>query len=409
MAKVNLLQAKGVKSAKPKAKKYRLNDGGGLSLMVTPAGSKSWRWKYFTSGKQREITLGAYPAISLQAARVLRDEARTKLAKGIDPAEEKQAINRAKAGVDSFESVGREWLAKKKTEWAESNYTRIKSRLERDVFPAIGCKQVTDISPSDVIKVIKAVESRGAVESAYRNQQYIRQIFTHAIITERCISNPAQDLQEVLTKPVKTHRAAVTDPNELGKVLSAFDNYSGTLPVKAALRLTPLLFMRSGELRNLTWNNVDMEAREIRFTASKTKIEMIVPLANQALDILKKLHPYTIKHGWVFTGSRPSKPISENATLTAMRNLGIPKEQACNHGFRATARTLLEEKLRFPVTHIEMQLGHAVRDVHGRAYNRTQFIEERRDMMQRWADYLDSLKTASQSSNVIVINSSKTG
>jgi integrase len=286
--------------------------------------------------------------------------------------------------------VAREWYAKHTSAWAESHGSRIIRRLERDIFPWLGKGPVAEITPPELLAVVRRIEGRGALETAHRALQNCGQVFRYAIATARAERDPSQDLRGALPPVKEGHFAAVTDPKRLGEILRAFDGYEGTLPVRCALRLAPLVFVRPGELRKALWADIDLEAAEWRYEFTKTGTPHIVPLSRQATEILEEIHPLTGRSSYVFPSARSAqRPMSDNAILAALRRMGIPKDEMTGHGFRAAARTILDEVLGFPPHLIEHQLAHAVRDPLGRAYNRTAHLAERRDMMQAWADYLD--------------------
>jgi len=302
-------------------------------------------------------------------------------------------VAQANAAANSFEVVAQEWFEKNAPRWVPKHSVKIKERLKRDVYPFIGSRPISDISPSDVLGVLRRIEGRGAVETAHRALGNISMVFRYAVATERVTSDPCRDLRGALAPKVTRHFSAITDPKQIPALLARIDGYGGTLIVRCALRLAPLLFVRLGELRSARWADIDLEAGEWRFVASKTKQPHIVPLASQAIAILCELQPLTGQRELVFPGERsPLRPISENTVNAALRSLGIPREEMTGHGFRAMARTVLEENLKFAAHLIEAQLAHAVRDANGRAYNRTTHLEERRVMMQCWADYLDALR-----------------
>ena len=384
-----------VRNAKPDGKTKKLFDARGLYLEVAPAGGKWWRLKYRFGGKEKRLSLGVYPDVSLKQARERRDEARRLLAAEIDPSAHRKAKKAAqdeRAG-NSFEVVAREWYAKHTSAWAESHGSRIIRRLERDIFPWLGKRPVAEITPPELLAVVRRIEGRGALETAHRALQNCGQVFRYAIATARAERDPSQDLRGALPPVKEGHFAAVTDPKRLGEILRAFDGYEGTLPVRCALRLAPLVFVRPGELRKALWADIDLEAAEWRYEVTKTGTPHIVPLSRQATDILEEIHPLTGRSSYVFPSARSAqRPMSDNAILAALRRMGIPKEEMTGHGFRAAARTILDEVLGFPPHLIEHQLAHAVRDPLGRAYNRTAHLPERRNMMQVWADYLDKLK-----------------
>ena len=390
-----------IRAAKPAEKSRRLFDGGGLYLEVSPKGGKWWRLKYRFGGKEKRLALGVYPDVSLKEARDERDAARKLLARDIDPSEERkiQRAVQADRATNSFEAVAREWFAKYSPAWAENHANRILRRLERDIFPWIGARPVADITAPNLLTVVRRIEARGALETAHRALGNCGQVFRYAVATGRAERDPSGDLRGALPPVKGTHFASVTDPAKVAEILRALDGYQGTLPVRSALRLAPLVFVRPGELRHARWSDIDLDAAEWRFTVTKTDTPHIVPLARQAIDILRELHPLTGKGHYVFPSARHlrgDKPMSDNAVLAAMRRMGISKDEMSGHGFRAMARTILDEVLDFRPDYIEHQLAHAVRDPNGRAYNRTAHLPERRMMMQAWADYLDKLKAGAE-------------
>jgi integrase len=384
-----------VRNAKPGPKPAKLFDERGLFLLVTPAGGKLWRFKYRFEAKEKLLALGGYPDVSLKGARDRREGARKLLADGIDPGANKKAVKAAKssAATNSFEVVAREWYQKFSAGWVPSHGERIIRRLERDIFPWIGTRPVGEILAPELLEVIQRIESRGAIETAHRALSNCGQVFRYAVATSRASRDPSGDLRGALAPPQATHFAAVTDPSKVGALLRAFDGYAGTFPVICALRLAPLVFVRPGELRKAAWNDIDLGAAEWRFAVTKTSTDHIVPLSTQAVTILTELRALTGDGTYVFPGGRTTtRPMSDNAILAAMRSMGIGKEVMSGHGFRAMARTILDEELGVRVDLIEHQLAHAVKDPNGRAYNRTAHLPERRKMMQQWADYLDELK-----------------
>ena len=384
-----------VRNAKPAEKMFKLYDERGLFLMVAPEGGKLWRLKYRIDGKEKLLALGGYPDVGLKEAREKRDDARKLLAAGVDPgaARKAQKAARIERAANSFEVIAREWFAKNEPAWAPSHSTRVCRRMERDIFPWIGGSPIADLKAPEILATVKRIAERGALETAHRALSDIGQVFRFAISTSRAESDVTRDLRGALPPAVDGHFTAVTDPVEVGALLRAMWGYEGTLIVKCALRLAPLVFVRPGELRAARWADFDLDTAEWRFTVSKTKTDLIVPLSRQAVEILREIQPATGTGEYVFPSARtPKRPMSDNAVLAAMRRMGIPKEAATGHGFRATARTLLDEELGFRPDLIEHQLAHAVRDANGRAYNRTIFLKERHAMMQRWADYLDELR-----------------
>ena len=387
-----------IRNAKPGEKSRKMFDGRGLYLEVVPSGGKWWRLKYRIDGKEKRLSLGTYPDVSLKDARERRDEARRLLANGIDPSEHRKAEKAAKAerSKNSFEAIAREWFSKYVPTWSASHSARVISRLERDVFPWIGSRAIAGVTAPLLLETVRRIEQRGALESAYRVLGICSQVFRYAIATGRAIYNPAGDLRGALPSVKAKHFASVTEPKLVGEVLRALDGYEGTLPVRCALRFAPLVFVRPGELRHAQWKDIDLDNAEWRFLVTKTETQHIVPLSRQAIEILQELKPLTRRGTYVFPSARSPKgdrPMSDNAILAAMRCMGISKEEMSGHGFRAMARTILDEVLNFRPDYIEHQLAHRVRDPNGRAYNRTAHLSERKKMMQVWADYLDELKS----------------
>ena len=393
------LTALKIRTTKPGPKTIKLFDERGLYLEISPAGGRWWRFKYLFDGKEKRISLGVYPDISLSDARERRDEARKLVANGIDPSENRKAQKSAKTerAANSFEVIAREWYAKYSKTWVENHGNRIIRRLERDIFPWIGGKPIADLSAPDLLTVIRRIEERGALETAHRALSNCGQVFRYAIATGRASRDLSHDLKGALPPVKGEHFAATTDPKRLAEILRVMDDYQGTFVVRCALRLAPLIFVRPGELRSARWQDIDFQAREWRYLVTKTNTPHIVPLANQALIILQELQPLTGNSLYVFPGARSfQRPMSENAVLAAMRSLGIGSDEMSGHGFRAVARTILDEVLGIRPDFIEHQLAHAVRDPNGRAYNRTVHLAERHKMMQLWADYLDKLKSGAE-------------
>ncbi|THF64246.1 tyrosine-type recombinase/integrase [Pseudothauera rhizosphaerae] len=385
-----------IRAAKPAEKPVKLFDEKGLYLELSPAGGKWWRLKYRFGGKEKRISLGTYPDVGLKQARERRDEARKLLADGIDPGEHRKAQKAAgeERAANSFEVVAREWYAKMAATWVPSHGEKIIRRLERDIFPWLGRKPVGDIGSPELLATIRKIEDRGRLETAHRALQNCSQVFRYAIATGRAERDPAADLRGALPPVRETHFAAITDPKEVAGLLRAIDGFTGTFIVKAALQLSPLVFVRPGELRRARWESIDLDAGEWRYFVTKTASDHLVPLSTQAVAILRELQPLTGRNQWVFPGMRDhQKPMSEAAINAALRRMGYDtKAEMTGHGFRAMARTILHEELGFDPAVIEHQLAHQVPDALGTAYNRTKFIKERRQMMQRWADYLDKLK-----------------
>lgn len=374
---------------------YRLFDSGGLYLEVVPTGGRWWRVKYRFAGKEKRLALGVYPTVSLKDARRRRDEARQLLASGVDPLVQRKARKAAQqeGATNSFEVIAREWHAKHSHTWTPEHAARILRRFERDLFPWLGARPIADITAPELLTVLRRVEKRGALDTAHRGLSACGQVFRYAVSTGRTPRDPTSDLRDALPPAKRGNFAAVTEPGRLAGILRVIDSYQGTFTVSCALRLAPLVFVRPGELRKAEWKDVDLEAAEWRYIATKSGTPHIVPLSHQAVAILRELQPLTGRGRFVFPGARSSdRPMSDNALLGALRRLGIPKEEMTAHGFRAAARTILDEVLGFRTDLIEHQLAHAVKDPNGRAYNRTAHLPERRRLMQSWSDYLDALK-----------------
>jgi integrase len=388
-------------NAKPSNKAIRLFDGGGLYLEVAPSGGKWWRLKYRYNGKEKRLSLGVYPDVSLKDARQRRDNARKLLAEDIDPSENRKAQKAAKVerAANSFEVIAREWYAKHAPNWAAGHGDKIIRRLERDIFPWLGGKAIADITAPELLAALRRIEARGALETAHRALQNCGQVFRYAIATGRAQRDPSPDLKGALPPTKETHLAAITEPVKVGALLRAFDNYSGHFVTKCALRLAPLVFVRPGELRKAEWVEIDLDKAEWNIPAERMKMREghLVPLSAQAVEILRELQPLTGSGQYVFPGARTNgRPMSDNAILAAMRRMGFAKDEMSGHGFRAMARTILDEVLGVRPDFIEHQLAHAVRDPNGRAYNRTAHLAERWKMMQLWADYLDKLKAGAE-------------
>ncbi|BBL58498.1 tyrosine-type recombinase/integrase [Methylomonas koyamae] len=390
-----------IRNAKPNPDKaYKLQDEKGLYLLVNPNGAKYFRYNYRFSGKRKTLALGVYPNTTLKDAREKRDTAKKQLEGGIDPGENKKAVKQAKAenASNGFEVIAREWGTKKVETWSEKN-NRSKRMLERNVFPWLGSRPITEILPKDILACLRRIEERGAIETAHRTLQICGQVFRYAVSTGRIERDITQDLKGALPPAKGEHFAAITEPKEAGQLLRGIDSYQGSLPAACALKLAPLVFVRPGELRAMQWQDVDLETAEWRYLVSKTKVQHIVPLSRQAVEILKELHPMTGHGRFAFPSERtPSgvRCMSENTLNAALKRLGYGKDVMTAHGFRAMARTILDEVLGFRPDFIEHQLAHAVRDPNGRAYNRTAHLPERKKMMQAWADYLDGLKAGAQ-------------
>ncbi len=385
-----------VRTARPSEKPIKMFDERGLFLIVTPAGGKWWRLRYKFDGKEKLLSLGIYPDVSLKDARQRREDARKLLANDIDPGENRKVQKAAKVerSANSFEVVAREWFAKHRDTWAKSYADNILARLENDVFPWLGGKAISDITAPEVLKVMRRIDGRGARYTALRAKGNISTVMRYAIATGRAERDPCPDLRGAIPSPEERHFAAITEPAKVGEMLRAFDGFSGTFIVKSALLLSPMLFVRPGELRMALWAEIDLEKAEWKYRVSKTKTDHLVPLPAQAVAILRELHELTGHGRYIFPGARGNdRSMSEAAINAALRRMGYDtKTEITGHGFRAMARTILHEELHQKPEVIEHQLAHKVPDANGTAYNRTKFLKERKVMMQLWADYLDKLK-----------------
>ncbi|MHB1091541.1 tyrosine-type recombinase/integrase [Thiobacillus sp.] len=387
-----------IKKAKPAEKPYKLSDEKGMYLLVNQAG-RYWRLDYRFGSKRKTVALGVYPDVSLARAREKRDEARRQLADGIDPGALRKA-NKARAAAcaaNSFEAVARSWFAKAYADKAQTTRDKTITRLEQDVFPWIGARPVSEIAAPDVLEVIRRIEQRGAIDIARRVFNYVGRTLRYADslgMVARDVS-ASIDLGLVLPDRDTRHHAAITSPQAVGGLMRAIDGFTGGFVTLCALKLSALTFVRPGELRHAEWEEIDLDGATWSIPGSRMKMGVphVVPLSTQAVAILRDLHNLTGRGRYVFPSERGgSRPMSENTVNGALRRLGFTKDEMTAHGFRAVARTLLDEELGFRPDFIEHQLAHAVKDPNGRAYNRTAHLAERRKMMQAWADYLDKLK-----------------
>ena len=391
-----------VRNAKPDSLKIRrLYDGRGLYLEISPKGKKGWRFKYRFDDREKRISLGIYPDVKLAYARQQKEQARELLAKGIDPSEQRKTdkLERRESNRNTFEAVARAWFDSRKINWSESHQVKVFRILKKNLFPWIGKTPIRHITPQMLLNALRHTEKQGKYETAMKAKQIAGQVFCYGVVTGKAERDITPDLRGALTSPRVKHRAAIIEPKEVGRLMLAIDAYQGTPEVCCALRLAPLTFVRPGELRHAEWSEIDWEESLWRINAEKMKMkhDHIVPLSRQSLEILHDIHRLTGNSRYIFPSARsPKRPMSENAVLVALRTMGYSKEQMTGHGFRAMARTLLDEQLGYRIDWIEQQLAHSVRDAHGRAYNRTTHLEGRCEMMQAWADYLDELKTGAE-------------
>lgn len=390
------LQDATVRTAKPEAKPYKMGDERGLFILVHPNGSKYWRMKYRIDGKEKLLALGVYPEVGLKEARERRDDARKILDNGGDPSNVKksQKATRIERAENTFKAVALEWHEKQKPLWSEGHATKTLAMLENDTFKKLGDLPVAEITAPMILEALNTVQDRGALYTAGRVKESIDRVMRYAVATGRINFNPVPSLKGVLTAHVEKHMASVTDPKRLGEILRLWDTSTTGITVRSALKLAPLVFVRIGELRRARWADIDFDKAEWRYLISKTQTPHIVPLSKQALALIEGMRPISGHLEHVFTGRHdPKKPMSEAAINVALRRLGIStQDELTGHGFRAMARTMLDEVLGYPPHVIEHQLAHTVKDPLGRAYNRTAHLAERKKMMQAWSDYLDKLK-----------------
>ncbi|MDA1092468.1 MAG: integrase arm-type DNA-binding domain-containing protein [Acidobacteria bacterium] len=388
-----------LRNARPGPKPQKLFAGGGLFLLLNPTGSRWWRFKYRFGGKEKLLSLGVYPDVSLKEARQRRDDCRKTLSNGLDPSDTRKATHAGDAlpAADTLETVAREWYAKQRPSWTPGHSKTVLRRLELYVFPVLGTHSITDISATHLLGILRLLEARAVHETAHRVLNLCQQVCRYAIATGRIRDDPSAALRGALTPVTTRHFSAVTEPKDIAPLLRILDGYQGTPVVVSALRLAPLVFVRPGELRKARWAHIDLDTAEWRYLVTKTQTPHIVPLATQAVAVLRTLHPLTSHGVFVFPGSRNNgRPMSENAITAAMRTMGIPADRMSGHGFRAMAYTVLAEVLRFPQDLIDHQLAHVVKNPLGQAYNRTTHLPERQRMMQAWADYLDTLRHETQ-------------
>jgi integrase len=382
-----------IKNTRAKEKDLLLVDHNGLYLAVKKNGSKLWRYRKMMKGKTILLSIGSYPEISLADARATCLEYNKLVAKGIHPRAELD-----KPTGDTFETVAREWHEKHQVKWGEVHRAKIIRRLEKDIFPFLGNEIITQIQPQDILRVLRIMENRNATDLAHRMHQVIGQVFRYAVATGRAERDNSADLKGALVPVRHKHHASLTDPKEIAQLLRAIEGYQGSHVVRCALRLSPLLFVRPGELRHAEWSEIDFKAREWRIPAPKMKMKVqhLVPLAKQSIAILEELRPLTGDGKYLFPGRVSSRPMSENTVNAALRYLGYDtKQQQTAHGFRSMASTLLNEQ-GWNRDAIERQLAHAERDGVRAAYNFAEYLPERRKMMQAWANYLDQLREGAQ-------------
>lgn len=394
-----MLTIKEIQAAQPKEKPYKLSDGEGVYIEVMPTGSKYWRLKYRIAGKEKRLALGVFPEVRPPEARTAALKAREMIRAGLDPSENRKAAKQAKveAHANNFEAIANEWMESRLTLIEHAQHLKTLSRMNNDVFPWLGKRPIAEITAPEILTVLKRIDSRGARYTSHRVRSEISRVFRYAIATGKATSDPAQSLIGAIPPPVEKHFSSITEPAKVAEMLRAIEGFSGTFPVLCALKLAPMLFVRPGELRKAEWAHIDLEKGEWRYQVSKTKTDHLVPLAPQAVAILRELFALTGSGVYVFPSTRTSKrPMSDGTINAALRRLGYNTQtEITGHGFRAMARTILHEELHQKPEVIEHQLAHAVPDALGTAYNRTKFLKERKTMMELWATYLEELKIKS--------------
>lgn len=392
-----------IRSIEPKNKQFKLADGQGLYLLVSKKG-KYWRYNFRHGGKYKTLAIGVYPDVSLKGAREAHQKARLLLSKGIDPTYKKkiEKLTSNQNLEDSFKAIALEWMDKQRGRWSPSYYQNVSSRLKNNIYPWLGDRPIAEITAPELLAILRRMESRGIHHTALKVKQYCGQVFRYAIVTGRAERDPSADLRGALTPAVSKHYATITDPKQIRGLLNAIDEYTGEIVTLYALKLAPLVFVRPTELRHAEWKEINIENAEWRIPAEKMKMkdEHIIPLSQQVIDIFQDMEPITGKGQYVFPSVRSrSRPMSDNTVNAALRRMGYTKEELTAHGFRAMASTLLNEQ-GFKPDVIERQLAHAERNKVRAAYNRAEYLPERRIMMQHWADYLENLKNGA---NVIPI------
>jgi len=410
-----------IRSVKPGDPRGRINDGDGLYILLfVKGGSHGWRFDYTHEGRRKTLSLGTYPDTGLSLARQKADAARRLVAAGVDPSAARRAERERHAQLrvirklgdaglplpETFEHVARQWYEQRKADWAPGYGKKIIRRFEMDVFPYIGRTSIAELTPPKILEVIRRIESRGVVETAHRAQENCSQVFRFAVASGLVTSDPSRDLKGALKRAQVKHFSAILDPARLGELMRAIDAYRGSHIVRAALKLSVHLLLRPGEIRKADWREFDLDTALWAIPSARMKGTVqqkahgkphIVPLPRQVVAVLRDLHPLTGPSGYVFPGERHhDRPMSENTVNAALRSMGFTGDEVTAHGFRATARTLLDEKLGIAPAVIEAQLAHSVKDALGNAYNRTEFMEQRKRMMQTWADYLDSLRRGAE-------------
>ena len=385
-----------IRTLKYTGKPAKYADGGGLHLYVSSSGKKLWRMTYYYEKKEKVLSFGEYPVISLENARAKRLDTKQLLAQGIDPGAQKKAIKEAQRSEvnDTFQTIAKEWHETRTSDFTEKHRGTVMYRMEKYIFPLIGGEHIAKMEAPDILAVVKPLEHKGQNETARRILQIISQVYRYAVITGRAKRNPATDLHGALRPRKVVHRAAITEPTKVAQLLRNCDSYEGYFPIVCALRLAPLVFVRPTELRAAEWSEFNLESKEWRIPAQRMKMKQmhIVPLAKQAMEILEELHSYSGSGKYLFPSIRTeTRPLSDATLLNSLRRMGYAKDEMCTHGFRSIASTLLNE-LGYNRDWIERQLAHGERNDVRAAYNYAEYLPERRRMMEEWADYLTNLK-----------------
>lgn len=405
------LDAKRVESAKPKAQDYKMRDRDNMYLAVTKKGKKYWRMDYRHDGKRKTLKIGTYPEVTLKQARIQCSDAKNTLQQGNDPSVlKKQPLTDF---VPTFQMVGQDWY---NTKIKNSTFTKrrkdaINSYLNNELYPHIGNKNIDDITPKDLLTIFKNIQTNGFIDKGKKVKGVTSQIFDYAIACDDCIYNPAERLKNALITKETRHHPTITDPKKVGKLMVDIDYFNGSLVVKTAFKLMPLVFLRPNELLNLEWCEVDFDKDQLSIPGKRMKMRQdhIVPLSRQAKYLLKDIQRVTGHSNFVFLSPMNNiKPVAHNCLNYALESIGYKNETLVPHGFRAMARTILDEVLEFNVDWIEQQLAHIVKDANGRAYNRTKHLNQRIEMMQCWADYLDELKQRASGSNIAYLSNTAT-
>ena len=378
-----------IKVLKPKDTTYKVFDGGGLYIEVAPTGTKTWRVKFRINGREKKLTIGPYPQTTLRDARMSLLQAKEALSEGLDPSDKKR--NESLAGT-SFKEAALDWIEKQAPRWSDEHRQTVGKRLELYAYPHIGKRPIADITPPEVLGFVRLIEGRGKNETASRVLGICSQVFRYGVSCGLCPSDPCRDLRGALVAHVEVPRPALTDPTDVGGLMRSIRDYQGSFVTRAALAFSAYTFCRPGEIRRAEWSEIDWEKQLWRIPAEKMKMrfEHRVPLARQCVAILEEVQERKYSELWIFPGPRPSRPLSENGVLSALRRMGYEKHEMTAHGFRAMASTLLNE-LGYRPDIIERQLAHGDTDKVRAVYNRAAYMDERRAMMQEWADYLDSL------------------